>query len=152
MIKGVLSRYESTDQGTFGHLNLENGFSCRTAELPWRGNSGQISCIPLGVYKFNWINSPKHGMCYEAEAVPGRSNIQIHSANFAGDVLRGWESQLLGCIALGESAGQLKNKDGILQKAVLASRAMMKKFEESTQGETLEIAIAAVQGLDFRVD
>ena len=151
MIKGVLSRYETSEQGTFGHLNLENGFSCRTAELPWRGNSNQISCIPLAVYKFSWINSPKHGMCYEADSVPNRSDIQIHSANFSGDVLKGWESQLLGCIALGESSGMLKNKDGIAQKAVLASRATMKKFEESTKGESLEIAFTAVQGLDFRI-
>ncbi len=108
MKQAILDRTESCDEGTFGWLRVLNEltgdevFACATVELPWRDNKPMLSCIPAGVYEFRWrTNSPKNGACYEAVKVPGRSNIQIHGANLAGDVALGYVKQLDGCIAPG---------------------------------------------------
>ncbi len=123
--KATLTRYETGDEGTFGILTIGDpaapAFRCYTVELPWRENRNGVSCIPTGEYLFKWrTDSPKHGSCYEewdnpatpeAEDVPGRSNVQIHAANLAGDMEKGFISQLLGCIAPG--AGVAKFPAGV---------------------------------------
>ena len=108
MRQAILDRTESCDEGTFGWLRVLNEltgdeiFACATVELPWRDNRPMLSCIPAGSYEFRWRkDSPKNGACYEAVSVPGRSNIQIHGANLAGDELHGYVKQLDGCIAPG---------------------------------------------------
>lgn len=116
MKHAFLVRRETDDMGTRGTLILRDEtdtivFSCRTLELPHRGNKPGKSCVPAGVYGFKWRkDSPKHGEVYEEwddpatpqkEDVPGRENVQIHAANLAGDVDKGYVSQLLGCIAPG---------------------------------------------------
>lgn len=110
MLQAILDRTESCDEGTFGWLRVLNEttgdelFACATAELPWRDNAPMISCIPPGRYEFHWReDSPKHGAVYEAASVEGRSNIQIHAANLAGDESKGYVKQLDGCIAPGRS-------------------------------------------------
>ena len=115
MRQALLDRTESCDEGTFGWLRVVDEltghvlFSCATLELPWRENAPMLSCIPAGVYEFHWrTDSPKHGECYEAVAVPGRTNIQIHAANLAGDESKGYVKQLDGCIAPGMSVVQFK--------------------------------------------
>ena len=55
------------------------------------------TAIPAGRYKFFWRQSPTHGLVPQLIGVKGFAYIQIHSANFA--------SQLLGCQAPGMSAG-----------------------------------------------
>jgi len=132
----VLFREPSTDDGTFGVMTLDTGESFNALELPWRNNDNGLSCIPCGTYIFKWFNSPKHGWCYEAQNVPVRSHIQIHSANFAGDVKKGKKSELLGCIALGTSVGMMRG-----QNAVLGSVAAMKRFHALTKAEPIEIII-----------
>lgn len=111
----ILDRTETGDEGTFGWLRVlheltgEELFACATLELPWRNNAPMLSCIPAGAYEFHWReDSPKHGACYEAKLVPGRSNIQIHSANLAGDEDKGFVKQLDGCIAPGKSVIQFR--------------------------------------------
>lgn len=144
MITVEIARGESTDAGTFGTLSLNNGeWSCITGELPWRDNDHGTSCIPPGTYTCKWINSPKHGECYQVTGVPDRSMIEIHSANYCGDKTKVnpttdtyYISQLLGCIALGRSVGVM---DG--QMAVLKSKETIADFERR-MGEndfTLEI-------------
>lgn len=115
MRQAVLQRVESSDEGTFGRLSIlneltgETVFSCATLELPWRDNAHGVSCIPPGVYEFRWrTDSPAHGECYEAVNVPGRTNIQIHSANLAGDESKGYAKQLDGCIAPGVTVVNFK--------------------------------------------
>ena len=51
MDKLLLVRLFSNDDGTFGKLTLPSGYSCFTAELPYRDNKKDISCIPKGLYK-----------------------------------------------------------------------------------------------------
>jgi len=99
----TIKRKESTDHGTFGELVSDAGFRCLTGELPDRGNEPKHSCIPKGTYRCRWGVSPKFGPCYHVESLQGRTDILIHPANLMGDVKRGFASQLLGCIALGEA-------------------------------------------------
>ena len=112
MIKAILLRHETGDQGTFGEIIVVDKHLCVTLELPWRNNAKGKSCVPAGTYIFRWRkDSPKHGACYEADPddeAPNRTNVQIHSANLAGDVDKGYVSQLEGCIAPGMAIGTFK--------------------------------------------
>ncbi len=116
MRQAILDRLETCDEGTFGLLRVldehtgETVFSCSTVELPWRGNKRGRSCAPAGSVIFKGrTDSPKHpGFVYEEwddpatperEDVVDRDNTQIHAANLAGDVEKGYVSQLEGCIA-----------------------------------------------------
>lgn len=141
METGDLYRYETGDQGTFSDVQFL-GFECQAIELPWRNNQPEISCIPAGTYLFQIVNSPKHGRCYEAEKVKDRTNIQIHSANFAGDATKGWKSELLGCIALGRAQGSLAG-----QKAILASKDAIHSFMQYMDGEPFTLSIHWNKGI-----
>lgn len=87
-------------------LNDDGSQLCCTMELPWHDNHPQISCIPEGSYTFDNYESPKHGQVWMAQNVPNRSNIEIHNANFA--------SQLLGCIGVGNSFGSINLTPAVL--------------------------------------
>jgi len=139
----TLIREENTDEGTFGKLFIDDEFCCHTLELPWRDNVSRYSCIPVGQYECHWITSPKHGHCYQVTNVPGRSMIEIHSANFAGDVQQGYVSQLLGCIALGTSVGEL-DAGGGEQRAILHSKEAIRKFEDEMNKEDFLLIISGV--------
>jgi len=144
VITASIIRGVSTDAGTFGKLILNKGeWSCSTGELTWKNNDHGLSCIPTGTYHCKWINSPKHGECYQIMDVPDRSMIEIHAANFMGDINKinpstdsHYISQLLGCIALGRSVGVL---DG--QMAILKSKETIADFDRRMGGNdfTLEI-------------
>jgi len=136
MRSATLISNQSTPDGTFGVLLLDDHTSFCTGELPWKDNQVGASCIPGGRYVCKWIDSPKHGECYMVTGVPSRSMIEIHSANFMGDAGQGKLSQLLGCIALGKSIGKL---DG--QTAVLASKQAIAEFEASMGGHDFELNI-----------
>jgi len=117
MRTATLTRRASSDAGTFGTLVLDNGWSCFTGELPWRQNLPDKSCILPGTYPVVWALSPRHGMCYHVQHTLGRSDVEIHSANWMGDESLGYKCELKGCIALGTATGTL---DG--QLAVLHSK------------------------------
>lgn len=131
-----LNRLESTGQGTFGQIAVDD-VDFMTGELPWRDNRANISCIPTGIYSAAWTFSnrfQKH--TYELFRVPGRYGIRIHPANFMGDRLFGYKSELDGCIAMGFTVDKMSG-----QKAVLKSKDAVKRFEELLNHEpfTLEI-------------
>lgn len=77
-------------------------WSCKTLELPWLNNQKYVSCIPEGDYTvFKW-ESPTYGTVLRFEEVPGRSDILIHQANYAGSINpKNQRSDLMGCIAPG---------------------------------------------------
>jgi hypothetical protein len=142
MRKATLTRSPSTDQGTFGTLVLDDGTTFHSLELPWRDNARGLSCIPAGTYVFRKVDSPKHGECYQALDVPGRSEIQIHVANYAGDVTLGYRSDLMGCIALGKEVGPLEIPGPLKrQLCVLRSGVAIKEFEANTGLKDLELTI-----------
>ena len=125
MNKVTLVRFESSDHGTFGKIYVE-GFTFYTLELPWRDNRNDISCIPSGTYTCKMTRSPRFKKdLYEVLGVKGRFAIRIHSANLAGDVKKGFKSQLNGCIALGEKLGTLEK-----QKAIFVSKPAVANFEK----------------------
>ena len=78
--------------GTNGNLFNGAQLVCCTIELPWNGNSPQISCIPEGRYGLQERYSKKFSRHLLVKQVPGRSYILIHPAN---DALK----ELRGCIA-----------------------------------------------------
>ena len=115
-----LIRVASLDSGTFGVLKVNGVPFAVTAELPWRNNEKNVSCIPVGIYTCRRVNTPKHGGTFEVQAVPNRSAILFHVGNIPVK-----DSE--GCILVGEQFEQLQGKD-----AVLASRKGFREFIEKT--------------------
>lgn len=136
MRKVMLTRQETGDAGTFGVLLTDSGFHCMTGELPWRDNESGRSCIPPGVYQCTWRYSPRHGMCYHVDGVPGRTDIEIHTANWCGDATKGYKCQLEGCIAPGMETGDLEG-----QKAVKASTEALELLVQDLAQEPFELTI-----------
>lgn len=136
MRTATLHRTEFGDDGTFGVFLAENGWGCRTGELPWRENQPNLSCIPVGTYLCTYRFSAKHGMCYHVEGVEGRDFIEIHPANYMGDVDKLFRSELLGCIAPG-----LATKVIGRQKSLLDSARALKTLEETMRREPFSLTI-----------
>lgn len=88
------SRKHSTDKVTLGVL-FDPALQelCKTVELPWKDNQKFVSCILEGEYTVVLHDSPKFGLCFWIQGVPGRTGILFHVANFV--------RELLGCIAPG---------------------------------------------------
>ena len=128
MLVANLYRFKSTDEGTFGVM-AHDGAWWHSLELPYKDNKPNISSIPLGEYIVSLRYSPHfHKELYHLHNVEDRSYILIHPANLAGDVFKGWQSQLQGCITLGKRIGKIKNKFGKMQKAVINSGIAIKEF------------------------
>ena len=95
---------DNDDQGTPGDI-VDGDWRIHVLQLPWRDDKPEVSREPSGVKLIlKWGNSPKHGPCYIcAKASDGRTMIEVHSANVAGDASNGFASQLEGCFAPGLS-------------------------------------------------
>lgn len=130
-----LVRQPSKDYGTLGELSVD-GKKWKTIELPWKDNKNNVSCIPAGTYKVTWQYSPKHGLCYELVDVPKRTDVQIHSANFAGDTDKGYKAELLGCIALGKTHDKINGQMG-----VTSSKISVKEFNDYMNKEPFLLEI-----------
>lgn len=138
----TIQRGPSTDQGTFGAGSFADALEkvWRFLELPWRDNHPFISCVPTGVYVAKPYHSPHFGrIVYRFQDVPGRDNVEMHPANFAGDVGAGWYSNLEGCAAPGLSVGELMNPAGKMQQAVLHSGVALDEIFVHSNGEDIEI-------------
>lgn len=141
-MNATLHRSPSTDQGTFGRFVMDDGTEFHSLELPWRDNRHGLSCIPPGTYTCKWVKSPKHGECYLVTGVPGRSAIEIHAANYAGDVEKGYRSDLLGCIALGTTVGPLEIPGPLHEQlCVLNSRVAIGEFEAKLAKADFQLTI-----------
>jgi hypothetical protein len=130
-----LFRTTTSNQGTEGILATD-GFFCRTLELPWRNNKQNISCIPSGEYIVKIRKSNKFGTVYWINSVPNRSWILIHSGNLAGDVSKGFKTNVEGCILLGKKQGFLYG-----QRAVLISRPTVRAFMEFMKYKEFKLTI-----------
>ena len=93
--------------GQIGDFLSDRNLQLKMAELPDRGNAHDISCIPLGDVLFSWGWSQEHFRnCYIAQNVPGgRTMIEIHSYNLAGDRAQGRACQAKGCLGPGMGEG-----------------------------------------------
>jgi hypothetical protein len=83
----ILTRLDFTDKGVFGRLSWD-AFDCITLER-------DDTLIPTGTYKVSLYDSPRFKRKCPQIHVPGRTFILIHPAN--------WETELEGCIAVGEA-------------------------------------------------
>lgn len=136
MIKAKLTRVESSDQGTFGILEVL-GKRFFTGELPDRDNRPNISRIPAGTYQCLWTFSPRFKRkMYLVDHVPNRAGVRQHAANLMGDKDKGYKAQLNGCIALGEKLGWIEG-----QKAILISAPAIYNFERLLNGQPFELEI-----------
>lgn len=136
----TLTRGPSTDQGTFGVLRFGDQ-QVHTLELPWRDNLRQRSCVPLGEYECRMVRSPKFGNVYKLLSVPGRSDVLIHPANFAGNVDLGWTTELHGCIAPCHRVGAMRNKAGVMQAAGLVSASAVRALVTWARGQPFDLKV-----------
>lgn len=144
MRKATLTRQQTSAEGTFGQLVTDSGFSCHTGELPYRENAPGRSCIPAGVYPCEMRYSDKHrANVYHVDGVKGRSDIEIHSANWMGDTAQGFKCQLLGCIAPGREIGYLEG-----QLAMIASKDALAALQADLVNAEFELTISWVNPLD----
>jgi hypothetical protein len=122
----MLDRIGNTPWGTFGRMELPDGWNCVTLEPPWRHNARGDSCIPAGEYAMELRASPivsriTHGdyqRGWEITEIPKRDFIMIHPGNFADD-----DSDTDGCVLIGRNYGVMDGRPGIT-----ASRATFKDF------------------------
>lgn len=139
-LKAKLVRLSTCDSGTFGLLEVRRGRSMlvlATVELPWRDNEQQISCIPAGKYDVTYTHSPaKHRKLYRVLNVENRDGILIHAGNWAGDVDKGFKSNVQGCILVGMDMVKLDGQD-----AVDKSQAALKLLDDFTSGLPLKLEI-----------
>ena len=137
MIELTLRRIRTGDEGTFGELEMPNGVTVCTGELPWRDNRVDVSCVPRGTYRVDWCSSAKFGgMRYRLRDVPERGAILIHEGNMCGDVELGLKSDVQGCILLGMRHGHLAG-----QAAVIASQMGLGKFYDVMDGQPFMLTI-----------
>src|SRR5882672_12148371 len=114
----TLQRIIETSQGTLGQFSLTDNSTLYTME---RMSTGEHPRIPAGLYEMRLDTYHKGGYPAYEVIVPGRSEIKIHAANLA--------SELLGCIAPGKSLGYY-----LSQLAVLQSKPALATFMACLQG------------------
>jgi hypothetical protein len=135
-MNAFLVRTESGEQGTFGRL-VFGRYNFVTAELPWKNNARNISCIPYGDYGCEMIHSPTFGDVYTVKNVADRTHILIHPGNYAGDEEKGYRTDSNGCILLGSKFGELSG-----QKVVLSSKDALRDFYIVTNKKPFKLTIS----------
>lgn len=135
-----LCRYESTDHGTFGRIQIDGKYF-HTLELPWLNNEKTISCVPVGEYDCVIYPSKKFGDVYLLKDVPNRLGVLIHQGNFGGNKFKGLKSDISGCILLGKSRSVISG-----QKCVLNSRIAVKEFMDTIHRQPFTLAIENTWG------
>ena len=129
VIETYLIRLKESAQGTEGVLIIpELLFWCFSLELPWKKNIPDISCILAGTYMLSWRKQGRRP-CFQICDVPGRKYILIHSGNYAGDIEKGFKTNVQGCVLLGRKFGWLSG-----QRAVLNSRITIREFNGKLNG------------------
>ena len=137
-----IARGDSTDEGTFGVATL-GGKTYVSLELPDRDNAEGVSRIPSGTYKTERIYSAHFNRrVFRLLDVPGRSEIEIHPANWAGDTEKDWHSDLRGCITLGMQRASIQNPEGRMQAAVLKSTIAIDALDAAVGDDALDVEIS----------
>lgn len=127
---------DSNDEGTKGSLWIDGELFCYTLELPDRNNQRSISRIPAGSYKAFYLRHSALGHCYHLHDVPNRSSILIHKGNWAGDVSKGYRSDVEGCILVGREHAELAE-----QTAVTSSTSTMLSLIERLDKEDIIVNV-----------
>lgn len=115
----TLTRIVQSSEGTFGHLNDENGLQlCVTGEPPLGVDH---PCISVGTYHCVPHNSPNHPNTWELQNVVGRSNILIHDGNVPviyTDSEGKEHHDTEGCILVGKAFGWIETHQAVVESKV----------------------------------
>ena len=132
LIRRILSNKNKTLSEGMIMDDQQKLFEFKGIELPWRDNKPRVSCIPANLYQCTAVRRSSNGKyAILIHDVPGRSEIMIHTGNYA--------RQLLGCLAPGREFADI-DKDGIID--VTSSRATMDEIQKHIPlGETCWISI-----------
>ena len=136
----TLYRFRSSDEGTLGAI-LDEAWEpiVLTIELPWVDNKRNLSCIPPGEYNVDYLprsGSGKYNKTYWIRGVPSRSQVLIHSGNWAGSIKKGYRTHSNGCPLVGTRFGRLGG-----QMAVLASKIGMNKLRREIGEESFRLTV-----------
>jgi hypothetical protein len=145
------------EQGTRSTVFAYDGPACSHTwvggELRWTDldrngiRDTNVSCSPQGSFIGKHTLSPKRSTpvnkvyVYQLENVPGAVALQLHIGNFFGDVSKGWQSDVEGCILLGKEKGLIKNKKGVLQEGISGSVDAIKEFMNWANEEDIMVRI-----------
>lgn len=132
----TLRRVYQSSAGTFGQLLNGDQRLAFTCERPWLNNEPEVSCIPAGTYTFNRYESPTKGRVWICQDVPGRNNIEVHSANFP--------SELAGCVAVGN--GFIRDADMTISGVADSRETMAKLYTELP--DTFQLVVEAAPPID----
>jgi hypothetical protein len=132
-----LIRDTEGDDGTFGQLYLSGVGTVQTGELPWRNNAPDFSRIPIGTYVLHQFDSPRLGLVLRFQNVPGRTLVDLHRGNWCGDTLKGYRSDVEGCVIVGTARGVLLG-----QMAVQDSEAAMETVLKWLTNDDLTLTVA----------
>lgn len=130
VMNAYMVRNEVTDDYVAGVLLLD-GDTFATLEPPWRLNVRNVSCIPAGDYRCEFLPrsaSGKYREVYHLPAVPDRGGILIHAGNLV--------KHTRGCILIGTRKGWLAGK-----RAVLNSRTALQRLREITEKGEFDLTI-----------
>ncbi len=127
----TLTRRFTANGGVFGTLTVPAvpGGEAWSMEREWRGNARNVSCVPLGDYRLERVDSPKHGETFALIGgtvarfeQPGyRFAILMHPANDP--------SELEGCLAFGRYC----RPDFTLHESRMATQAILALLEEEDE-------------------
>ncbi len=104
-------------------------------ERPWLNNAINISCIPAGTYKCNYMArsaSGKYRNVYWIKGVPGRTGILIHNGNTV--------NHSRGCLIIGKRRGWLAGR-----RAVLNSKSALVDLSQIYNGRDFMLTIIGDQ-------
>lgn len=144
----TIFRGPSTDLGTISGARFESdttSFELQTIELPDRGNQPQISRIPPGQYETRIVPSEHfHRNLFLLLDVPGRSDVEIHPANWAGDRAKGYHSDLRGCIAPGLGKALMKTPEGFMQLGISGTVVAFNRIMDGCGGKPILVEILEI--------
>ncbi len=126
-------RNKTSADGTFGVMSYGDGVTLVSLEKPWNNgdNHPLLSCIPAGTYEVMVDYSPHLEIATPILLnVPNRTQIRIHPAN--------WQTQLQGCIAVGETEAVLNGTDGVSDSRK-AFDALMTAINAASDGVVIQI-------------
>ena len=111
----TVERKLSSTSCTMGYLIANGQVICYTLELPWKDNSNDVSCIPLGTYDGILRYDKTDGWRIQLENVPNRTGVQIHMGNYTtqieGCILVGTDAKVDNCTVLNSSVAYSKLKE-----------------------------------------
>lgn len=126
----TLTRTERLESATRGLLTVGD-LVLHTLELPWRDNARNVSCIPSGTYRMDFLPrsaSGKYRNVYSVSGVDGRSGILVHNGNIP--------AHTHGCILVGKARGILAGNP-----AVLSSRIAMAELVEAVGERSINLVV-----------